>query len=118
MRYQRPAAPGFAVLAIVLAGCAAQPHVLDARRGTGADLAPSPDPEMLVGLAVSGGGSRAATFTASVLEELARQIKLSEGARQRSFVEYINYISSVSGGSLATAYYGLNKPERDVPVVR
>ena len=117
MRYQRPAAPGFAVLAIVLAGCAAQPHVLDARRGTDADLAPSPDPEVLVGLAVSGGGSRAATFTASVLEELAK-IKVAEGGRQRSFVEYVDTISSVSGGSLATAYYGINKPGRGVPALQ
>jgi predicted acylesterase/phospholipase RssA len=119
MRYERgTGVSGVAVLVILLAGCGAQPYALDARQSADVVFAPSRDPEMLVGLAVSGGGSRAATFTASVLEELARQIKLSDSARNRSFVEYINYISSVSGGSLATAYYGLNKPERNLPVLQ
>lgn len=113
----RIAVLGSAILTIVLAGCAT-PYVLDNLEPGGAGLSPTEDPDTLVGLAVSGGGSRAATFTASVLEELARQIRINDGSRQRSFLEYVNYISSVSGGSLATAYYGLNKPNRDVPVLQ
>ena len=111
------AAPSL-LLTIALAGCGAQPYVLDSRQAIDADLVPAEDSENLVGLAVSGGGSRAATFTASVLEELAKQIQVGGGGRQPSFLDRINYISSVSGGSLATAYYGLNKPARDVPVLQ
>lgn len=48
-----------------------------------------------IGIAISGGGSRAANFAASVLSELDRM-----GILQRTTV-----ISSVSGGSLAASYY-------------
>jgi predicted acylesterase/phospholipase RssA len=51
-----------------------------------------------VGLALSGGGSRSANFAAAVMFQLQRI-----GLLQR-----VDYISSVSGGSLAGAYYCLN----------
>lgn len=115
---RRIAVLGAVLLTVVFAGCAAQPFVLDSRQSGAADLVPADDPDTLVGLAVSGGGSRAASFTASVLQELARQVKVDRGGRPGSLIEYVNYISSVSGGSLATAYYGINKPDRSVPVVQ
>ena len=65
---------------------------------------PEADPDLLVGLAISGGSSRAATFAAGVLEALARTTVTRAGA-QRSVLEMVQYISSVSGGSLATGYY-------------
>jgi predicted acylesterase/phospholipase RssA len=51
-----------------------------------------------VGLALSGGGSRSANFSAACMFELERI-----GLLQR-----VDYISSVSGGSLTGAYYCLN----------
>jgi predicted acylesterase/phospholipase RssA len=74
----------------------------------------SRDPEVLVGLAVSGGGSRAAIFSAGAFEALSQ---LRAGADQRSLLEQVSYISSVSGGSLASAYYALRKPPGTIPIL-
>lgn len=52
---------------------------------------------VFVGVAISGGGSRAANFSAAVLEELEKQ----------GFLEHLSAISSVSGGSLTAAYFSL-----------
>jgi hypothetical protein len=65
---------------------------------------------------VSGGGSRAATFAAGALEALA-DIRILEGEQPRSVLEKVTHMSSVSGGSLATAYYALKKPSRSEPVL-
>jgi len=51
-----------------------------------------------VGLALSGGGSRSANFSAACMFQLQRL-----GVLQK-----VNYISSVSGGSLTAAYYCVN----------
>jgi predicted acylesterase/phospholipase RssA len=65
--------------------------------------APSPrdvdpnDDGYFVGLALSGGGSRSANFSAACMFELQRL-----GILQR-----VDYVSSVSGGSLTAAYYCL-----------
>ena len=66
-----------------------------------------PDKEVLIGLAVSGGGSRAALFAAGALEALGR---LQIGPEHQSVLDQVSHISSVSGGSLASAYYVLKKP--------
>ncbi len=50
-----------------------------------------------VGLALSGGGSRAANFSAAVMLELQRL----------GILEQTDVISAVSGGALPAAYYGL-----------
>lgn len=55
----------------------------------------------LVGLAVSGGGARAAAFTLGVLTEL-QQIELTDGSNA---LDRIDFISSNSGGSWAVAAY-------------
>ncbi|HEY1628563.1 MAG TPA: patatin-like phospholipase family protein, partial [Tepidisphaeraceae bacterium] len=54
-----------------------------------------------VGLALSGGGSRSANFSAACMFELEKL-----GILQR-----VDYISSVSGGSLTAAYYCLSAKE-------
>src|SRR5438552_1779769 len=51
-----------------------------------------------VGLALSGGGSRSANFSAACMFQLQRI----------GLLEHVDYISSVSGGSLTAAYYCLN----------
>ena len=67
----------------------------------------------LLGVALSGGGSRAALYGASGLEALAR-VRTADGA---SLIEKVSHVSSVSGGSIAAAYYTLKKPGREVKVL-
>jgi predicted acylesterase/phospholipase RssA len=55
-----------------------------------------------VGVAISGGGSRSAVFSAACMFQLQRL-----GLLQR-----VDYISAVSGGSLTAAFYCLNGPDR------
>lgn len=74
------------------------------------EYVPTNDGDFFFAVAVSGGGSRAAVFSAAVMEELYRQVKLPDG---RSIIDEIDYISSVSGGSLSMAYYCMNKPNVD-----
>jgi predicted acylesterase/phospholipase RssA len=107
------------VLGLVLCctGCYSKIEVLpphrDARPSVFDELA---DPDTLVGLAVSGGGSRAATYAAGALEALAG-IRIKVGGRERSVLETISHMSSVSGGSLATAYYAMKKPPREEAIL-
>ncbi|MDH5669862.1 MAG: patatin-like phospholipase family protein, partial [Nitrospira sp.] len=69
----------------------------------------------IIGLACSGGGSRAAYLTAAVLKEIRRaNVGLTmQGnlAGSGNLLEEISLISSVSGGSVAAAYYALNKED-------
>jgi predicted acylesterase/phospholipase RssA len=77
-------------------------------------LTPAQDREVIIGLAVSGGGSRAALFAAGAMEALA---KIRVGPEQRSLLEQVSYISSVSGGSMASSYFVARKPSKAVPVL-
>ena len=54
-----------------------------------------------IGIAASGGGSRAAIFTAAVMEELDKL----------GILEKTNVISSVSGGGLPSAYFALHSQD-------
>jgi predicted acylesterase/phospholipase RssA len=102
---------------LLLAGCFAKIQHLPAHeRGADALFAPLPPQDFMVGLAVSGGGSRAATFAAGALEALA-EIPVHRGQTTRSVLETVSYMSSVSGGSLATAYYVAKKPPKTEPVL-
>lgn len=62
--------------------------------------------EVLVFLAFSGGGTRAAAFAYGALQELSATEVNIEGERRR-LVDEVDIISSVSGGSFPAAYYGL-----------
>lgn len=66
---------------------------------------PSSD-EVLVALSFSGGGTRAAAFAYGVLEAL-REIHLGTDEQPSSLLDEVDVISSVSGGSIAAAYYAL-----------
>jgi predicted acylesterase/phospholipase RssA len=114
-RRRRPRWP--VALAMLLGGCFAQVKDLPPLTVKPA-FAPVSEasPDLLVGLAISGGGSRAATFAAAVLEGLAR-IPVKDGGGQRSVLERVQYISSVSGGSLATGYFAARKPGRAEPML-
>jgi len=62
--------------------------------------------DMLILLNFSGGGTRAATFAYGVLKEL-RDTRYGRGGRTRRLLDEVDSISSVSGGSFTSAYYGL-----------
>lgn len=67
----------------------------------------------LVGLAISGGGNRAALFTSYVIELLGSvpvvvaTDKDPAAAAPVSLLNTVSYVSSVSGGSFAAAYFGI-----------
>ncbi len=66
------------------------------------------DEPVNLAIAISGGGTRASVFAAAVLEQLAA---IRDPNRPgRSILDSCDVVSAVSGGSLAAAYYGLQKP--------
>ena len=100
--------------ALLLAGCAsATAFRVDRSDVIGPCQTAIPDRDVLFGVALSGGGSRAALFGEAGLEALAR-VRTADGA---SVIEKITHVSSVSGGSIAAAYYVLKKPGHDVKVL-
>lgn len=67
---------------------------------------PTNSSDLLLMLAFSGGGTRAASLSYGVLEELARTPVGAEG-KQHRLLDEVDSISSVSGGSFTAAYYAL-----------
>lgn len=62
--------------------------------------------DLRIFLAFSGGGTRAAALSYGVLEEL-RDTEVIINNRPKTLLSEVNSISSVSGGSFTSAYYGL-----------
>lgn len=99
--------PALVFLAISVAGCGILPFYARANKGPTADWTPTRataeltlndlSHRVFVGVAMSGGGSRAANFSAAVLLEL----------QKIGLLQHVSAISSVSGSSLTAAYYGL-----------
>jgi len=99
--------------ALVLTGCASAVAIRVPQVGPDtACITPALQQETLVGVALSGGGSRAALFGAAGLEALAR-LQVPGGG---SVLERVGYLSSVSGGSVAGAYYASGKPPHETPI--
>ena len=99
---------------LLLAGCATRPinpPITEVDRTTGyrylTRVAHAKDPQNMVILAFSGGGTRAAAFSYGVLEAL-RPIELvgPKGGRIRMLDE-VDVITGVSGGSFTALAYGL-----------
>jgi NTE family protein len=99
---------------LLLVGCATRPvnpPITEVDRTTGyrylTRVAHSKDPQNLVVLAFSGGGTRAAAFSYGVLEAL-RPIELvgPKGGRIR-MVDEVDVITGASGGSFTALAYGL-----------
>ncbi|MEW6683389.1 MAG: patatin-like phospholipase family protein [Nitrospirota bacterium] len=104
-------------VALLASGCVTSPVYRVAPTPQQAECvrpARAPDGDVLIGLSVSGGGSRAALFAAGGLEALSR---LQVGPDHRSLLDQVSYISSVSGGSMASAYYVLKKPSHATRVL-
>jgi hypothetical protein len=102
------------VCAALLAGCASA-HYYTVKRvdAPGSCMTTVPERDLLLGVALSGGGSRAALFAEAGLEALAG-VRTADGV---SLINRINHLSSVSGGSLSATYYVQKKPGREVPVL-
>jgi predicted acylesterase/phospholipase RssA len=63
-------------------------------------------PDVAIGLAFSGGGTRAAAFSFGVLQELD-QVPVPGDHRRRTLLDAVDLVSGVSGGSVIAAYFGL-----------
>ena len=101
-------------MATLLSGCASAHYFPVPRADSiGGCATPLPERDVLIGVALSGGGSRAALFGAAGMEALAG-VRMPDGS---SLIERIDHVSSVSGGSIASAYYTLKKPGRGVNVL-
>ncbi|MDM0012279.1 patatin-like phospholipase family protein [Variovorax sp. J22P168] len=99
------------LIAACLAGCSSlRPWVNEplaaAAPSPAAIMAPESgrDPTILVAVALSGGGARAAAFGYGVLEEL-RRTKFQLNGRNSDLLDATDVISGVSGGSILAAYY-------------
>ncbi|WP_028216968.1 patatin-like phospholipase family protein [Paraburkholderia oxyphila] len=65
----------------------------------------------LVGVGLSGGGNRSAIFASYVLDLFGSlPVDAPSGTGVSSFLGTIGYLSSVSGGSFANAYFGVGYP--------
>jgi len=76
--------------------------------GGGADvvrLTEDPFPDVNVVLALSGGGMRAANLAAAVILELSRVPLEDAKGRPITLLDTVDSVSTVSGGSIATAFY-------------
>jgi len=69
---------------------------------------PTAGDDVLVGLAFSGGGTRAAAFAHGVLSEID-QTTVRTRTGTHSLLDSVGFVSGVSGGSVTAAYYGLKK---------
>ena len=74
-----------------------RPETVNEKRPTG---------DVLLVLAFSGGGTRAPALSYGVLREL-RDTSVSVRGERKSLLDEVDLITSVSGGSFASAYYGL-----------
>lgn len=63
-------------------------------------------PDLLVFVAMSGGGKRSAAFAYGALKGM-RQMTIPGGTGDRTLLHAVDEISRVSGGSFTAAYYGL-----------
>ena len=105
--------PFFLAVLLLVSGCAHYPRnarLTSSGISTGHRFqhtaSPTNSSDLLLMLAFSGGGTRAAALSYGVLEELTRTPVGLEGAQHRMLNE-VDIISSVSGGSFTAAYYAL-----------
>ena len=111
-RVFRSCASSFFVTLLAI-GCAHYPinqPIKEVHPNAGYRAAQIKDPEnsdhMLLFLTFSGGGTRAASLSYGVLEELKKTEVVIDGKRRR-LLDEVDGISSVSGGSFTAGYYGL-----------
>ena len=99
-------------LALLITGCAHYPVNAPMRSSTPGDgyrfenVASTNSDDLLLMLAFSGGGTRAAALSYGVLEEL-RKTPVGPPGNEHRLLDDVGLISSVSGGSFTAAYYAL-----------
>jgi NTE family protein len=102
-----------AVAALATAGCAITIENAPRNRPALAESARAPDApsppndlveESAIAMSFSGGGLRAAAFSFGVLQALDETV--TQG--NRTLLDDVTFITSVSGGSMTAAYYGLH----------
>ena len=105
--------PAFLIVLLLMSACTHYPRntrLRSTESGTGYRFqhanSETNSSDLLLMLAFSGGGTRAASLSYGVLEELARTPVGSDERRHRMLDE-VDIISSVSGGSFTAAYYAL-----------
>lgn len=69
---------------------------------------PTYSDDILVALAFSGGGTRAAAFSFGALTELDKT-EITDKGKKVSLLDRVDFVSGVSGGSVIAAYFGLKK---------
>ena len=114
LRTTRPPVWLACLTVVLVTGCAAPPpntriDQVDVKRGyrfTSRLVRPNNDPQTLLLLAFSGGGTRAAALSYGVLEAL-RQTEVDGPRGRRSMLDEVDAISSVSGGSFTALAYAL-----------
>ena len=99
----------------MLGGCTAMrpvnPPITEVRPAEGYRFTSRPqvnnNPENLVILTFSGGGTRAAAFAYGVLEVLRDTVATNAAGRQVRLIDEVDLITGVSGGSFTALAYGL-----------
>lgn len=106
-----------AISIVVLGGCASvynipqnQPLVGTVQPQQLGTEVPITSDDVMLSLAFSGGGTRAAAFAFGVLKELDAA-RVRDRGKTVSLLERVDFVSGVSGGSVLAAYYGLRKRE-------
>ncbi len=107
---------GIVVLLLMLTGCAnygfprnlpAPDSSVDEKYSLSQWASAHNDEDVRLILTFSGGGTRAAALSYGVLQEL-RDTTVNLDGNESRLLDEIDYISSVSGGSFTSAYYGLH----------
>jgi predicted acylesterase/phospholipase RssA len=95
------------LLTLVVTGCVFSPKMhYDIQTSATAPPQVTGEDDRLLGIALSGGGSRAALFAAAGMEALW----------EHGLLDSTDYISSVSGGSIAASYYFKMRAVDGVPL--
>jgi NTE family protein len=111
----------FCALLGLLSGCSSVHYPINAPLDTSGTMPGTPysarfleaqgnSNSLLVAVAFSGGGYRAAALAYQVLAEM-EATQITWDGKDKTFLDEVDFISSVSGGSLASAYYALHGKE-------
>jgi len=107
--------PAFFLMLLLLAGCATSSHFENYPSSSGSNAerrsidVSHPDRPVIL-IAISGGGSRAADLGWVILKDL-RELSYTSNGQSRRLIDDVAVVSSVSGGSVIAAYFGLYGPD-------
>ena len=101
------------ICAVTLGGCATIQNApinvplatADAAPVEASRAIPTNGDDVVIGLAFSGGGTRAAAFSYGVLSEFDRT-EAGPTRKNSPLLDRIDYVSGVSGGAVTAAYFG------------